>query len=125
MRFLVNALHTLAADLQQVFYTDIRPAEGQTEDQVKEIAKRLGYVLIPFEGYTNVDLGMPGNHGPKWEESRENFKRIMKIQDEAMITFPDGTVDHPHIIAVNLEELNRRNYLTDEEGDALLRYLMK
>ncbi len=82
---------------QPVFYTKIRPAEGQREDEVIKIAHNLGYELMPFNGYTDADIGYAGNRGPKYAESRENLTRCIEIQNAAVKHFENGD-DWPHII---------------------------
>ena len=79
-----------------VFYRTIRPAEGQTIGAVVRRASLLGYQLVAFEGYDDSDLGVPGNRGPYWEDSRRNFARILEIQDACVVHWPDGD-DWPQI----------------------------
>ncbi|NTW07696.1 MAG: hypothetical protein HGA29_07620 [Syntrophaceae bacterium] len=80
-----------------VFYTTIRPAEGQRIDDVIKIAHDLGYKLVPFEGYTESDIGYACHPGIKYHESNENMKRCIEIQDAAVVHLPNGD-DWPYIM---------------------------
>ncbi|HBG07681.1 MAG: hypothetical protein A2075_09155 [Geobacteraceae bacterium GWC2_58_44] len=84
--------------LKPVFYTQIRPAIGQTEGEVIRAAHALGYDLVAFEGYSDTDLGMPGNRGAKWAESQKNLCAANEIQNACVVHSEDGD-DWPHIIA--------------------------
>ncbi len=79
--------------MKLVFYTRIELYPGLTEVQVIKRAHVLGYELIPFEGWTDAELGMPGNHGPRWAEARANRKAITQIANSLIKNYPDNTYD--------------------------------
>ena len=79
-----------------VFYSHIRPAYGQTEIDVIRRAHALGYELMPFNGWTDSDLGFAGNRGPRLALCRANGTRIAEIQDACEVQTPEGA-DWPHI----------------------------
>lgn len=81
-----------------VFYTTIRPAKGQSVDDVIKTAHNLGYKLVQFEGYTESDIGYACHPGIKYLEANENLKRCNAIQDAAVVHFPNGDDDWPHIM---------------------------
>ncbi|MEN6624346.1 MAG: hypothetical protein ABFD50_22715 [Smithella sp.] len=81
-----------------VFYTTIRPAKGQSVDQVVKIAHELGYKLVPFDGYTDNDVGYDCHPGIKHDEANENMKRCIEIQDAAVVHLPNEDDDWPHIM---------------------------
>ena len=87
----------MSNNMTPVFYTRIRPAHGQTTVEVIRRAHALGYELVPFNGWTNAEIGASGNHGSAWTASRENLKRCGEIQD-ACIVRTDSGADWPHII---------------------------
>jgi hypothetical protein len=91
-------------ELQPVLYVRVRLAEGQSLVDVFRKAQVLGYELVPFEGWTDEDLGASGNHGPMWERARENARAIQLIQEACEIIFDDGTFDRPHIITVETDD---------------------
>lgn len=80
-----------------VFYTEIKPAKGQSVDDVIKIARDLGYKMAVFEGYTEDDVGYSCHPGIKYYESNENMKRCAEIQDAAIVHLPDGD-DWPNIM---------------------------
>lgn len=73
------------ANLTPVFYTSIRPAIDQTEFTVIRMAHVLGYEMVPFTGFTDIDIGPSGMHGPKYNEASVNRRRIKQIQDACEI----------------------------------------
>jgi len=83
--------------MKTVFYSKIIPAETQTLADIIRKAHVLGYELVQFNGYDNDDLGSSGNHGPRWNESREQKKMAMEITDACEVII-DGACDFPHII---------------------------
>lgn len=74
-----------------VFYSKIRPADGQTEIEVIKKAHILGYELVPFDGFDNQDLS-----GACKKMARLNLNRILEIQDSCVKNFPNGQ-DWPQI----------------------------
>ncbi|MHB2010052.1 MAG: hypothetical protein ACYCOX_18700 [Acidobacteriaceae bacterium] len=78
--------------MKPIFYTNIRPAHGQTESAVIKKAHVLGFELVRFNGYSDADIGYAGNRGPKYDESRENLAALREIQDACMVSG-----DWPHI----------------------------
>lgn len=82
-----------------VFYTAIRPAIGQREDEVIRRAHVLGYELVPFAGWDDADLGYAGNRGPRWAEAQINGARLREIQDLCVVHSEEGD-DWPHILQV-------------------------
>ena len=79
-----------------VFYTTIRPAIDQPVTVVHARAHALGYELMPFAGFSDSDIGFAGNRGPRFEQSRENLRRVIEIQDACRVVI-DGESDWPHI----------------------------
>jgi hypothetical protein len=67
--------------IKAILYTTIRPAEGQAETDIHRKAQAMGYTLIPFEGFSDADLGAPGNRGPRWKMASENRIRINDLTD--------------------------------------------
>ena len=82
--------------MKVAFYTNIRPASGQSEADVIRKAHVLGYELVNFDGWDDEDLGASGNHGPRWAEAKENGKILREIQDACEVSTPEG-YDFPHI----------------------------
>ena len=83
--------------MRVALYTKIRPAEGQSEVEIIRKAHVLGYELVPFEGYTDSDIGYAGNKGPKYDESKKNLAALKEIQDACVVRI-DGLEDWPHIV---------------------------
>jgi hypothetical protein len=79
--------------MKPVFYTTIDLYDGISEVDVIKRAHILGYELVPFDGFTDLDLGMPGNRGPRWSIARKNLAAIIEITDSLVRHYPDNTFD--------------------------------
>ena len=75
-----------------VFYTTIRPAIDQPVTVVHARAHALGYELMPFAGFSDSDIGYPGNPGPLFAVARANLVRCIEIQNACQ-----HAGDWPHI----------------------------
>lgn len=95
--------------MEPIFYRTIRPAQSQTEAQVIQIAQRLGFQMVQFNGWDNADIGYPGNPGPHYETSRKNLVNAKIVQDAAMVRFDDGTQDWPHVIHTAADDLHAQH----------------
>ena len=67
--------------MKPVFYTEMKLDHGATVADICRMAHVLGYEMVPFNGYTDQDLGYAGNRGPKWNESRVNMAAINEVLD--------------------------------------------
>ena len=83
---------------QPVLYYKIRPAIGQTVSEIIRKASDMGYIMVPFNGWDDADLGRRfGSHkGPRRDEADANLKSLMAIQDACEVVV-DGSSDFPHI----------------------------
>jgi hypothetical protein len=91
--------------MKTAFYSKIRCAVGQTEAQVIQKAKTLGYTLTKFNGWDDDDLGFAGNRGPRWIEARENMAILKEIMDACVVKIDARTFDYPHIRDVAIANL--------------------
>lgn len=99
--------------MDTAFYSNMRPAVGQTEAQIIKRARILGYTLVAFNGWDDADLGYPGNRGPRWAEARANAEKLRIIQDACVVHSAEGD-DWPHI--VQTAQLPTPRQLEDEDG---------
>lgn len=79
--------------MKTAFYTKIDLYDGLTEADVIKRAHVLGYELMKFAGYSDADLGMPGNHGPRWADAQRNKTALKTISGSLVKTYPDNTYD--------------------------------
>lgn len=91
--------------MKTVFYSAIRPAEGQTVADVIRKAQMMGYTMTIFNGWTDVDLGMRFGEtkGPRRDEASANAKILMEIQDACEVSI-DGQCDFPHILQTTVND---------------------
>ena len=100
----------MTRELSPVLYTCLRLADGQSMPQLLRVIHTLGYELVRFCGWTDADLGMPGNRGPRWVEAQTNYGRIVAIQRAAAIVDEHGQ-DWPHILQVAPDDTLSGTYL--------------
>jgi hypothetical protein len=93
-----------------VLYRSIRTNIVTTRRAIRD-AQRRGFTLVRFEGLTDADLGMPGNRGPRWAESKANMAKIQAVLDAV-----------PSISAIDqCAESISAGIMEDEEAEALVR----
>ena len=80
-----------------VFYTAIRPANGQSVASIIRTAQTIGYTMVKFNGWTDDDLGPSGMPGPRRAEAKVNLDLLNEIQDACEEV--DG--DFPHIVSTS------------------------
>lgn len=90
----------MSRHLTPVLYTLIDPRADQSQADVIRGAHALGYELVPFNGWSNADLGPSGQPGPRRAEANLNARRIAEIVDA--LTQDD---DCPVIHAVDMRAL--------------------
>lgn len=85
--------------MKTVFYSAIRPAEGQAVADIIRKARSMGYMMTIFNGWTDADLGarVGENKGPSRDAADANAKILMEIQDACEVSI-DGQYDFPHIL---------------------------
>ena len=93
--------------MKTVLYSAIRPAEGQTVEQVILQAQKIGYSMVIFNGYSDHDLGghtlEPTNEpcrlvgGAHRSEAKKNRRYLLEITDCCQVSI-DGEADWPHIL---------------------------
>ena len=85
--------------MKTAFYTRMEMDDGNEPTgaelkQIVSVAHSLGYELVPFEGWTDVDLGMPGNPGPRKQDAKRNGEALREICDACEVTL------HPHFVSI-------------------------
>lgn len=73
-----------------VFYKKIQLYDGITMLDVLRRSHALGFELVPFNGYSDDDLGVPGNRGPRWNDARRNMDAIKEIVACLVKNYSDG-----------------------------------
>jgi hypothetical protein len=101
--------------MKTALYTLIEPPTQKTVEWVIiEAQRRCGITLVPFNGWTDSDLGMPGNPGIRMADHRANAVLLREIEDATVQ--PHG--DYAHIADCCLSQSPR--FLEDNEAAQLL-----
>ena len=80
---------TTTTETVATYFTDI--IDNRVTPSIAEILRRarsLGYPLVQFDGWSDSDLGMPGNRGPRYDEALANGQRLRAI----CATFQDVSI---------------------------------
>lgn len=86
--------------MKRIYFKGIIPAVGQTIADIDFIARKNGFCLMEFDGWTREEL-MPRTDFLNLRQTiaRENSRRIQELRDLCAVQKADGTLLKPFIWA--------------------------